>query len=84
MPSGRSLMRHGNTPHIYRKHQIWHRTAGDTNVIERRDTTMANNQKIDNVSIKISVESIQELVVGGSISRLRLEKRLPLRSMPAH
>ena len=45
---------------------------------------MANNQKIDNVSIKISVESIQELVVGGSISRLRLEKRLPLPSMPAY
>ena len=40
--------------------------------------------QIDNVSIKISVESIQELVVGGSIIRLRLEKRLPLPSMPAH
>jgi len=45
---------------------------------------MANNQKIDNVSIKISVESIQELVVGSSISPIRLEKRLPLLSMPAH
>ena len=78
MPSGRSLMRRGKPPHICRKQQIWHRTADDTTGHREGVTTMANNQKIDNVSIKISVESIQELVVGSSISPIRLEKRLPL------
>ena len=80
----RSLMRRGNTPHIYRKQQIWHRTAGDTNVIERRVTTTGDKPRIGHGSLMITVESIQQRVVGSSISPIRLEKRLPLPSMPAH
>jgi hypothetical protein len=55
-----------------------------TPLTERGVETMANNQKIGNGSLMITVEDIQELIVGGSISRLRLQKRLPLPSMPAH
>ena len=85
MPSGRSLMRRSKPAHIYRKHQIWHRTADDTT--GRREgvaTTGEKSRGLDNVSLMIAVEGIQQLVVGSSISPIRLEKRLPLPSMPAH
>ena len=89
MPLGRSLMRRGNTPQpaSYIRGTA---TPGialpmtPTPLTERGVETMANNQKIGNGSLMIAVEGIQELVVGGSISHLRLEKRLPLPSMPAH
>ena len=87
MPSGRSLMRRGNPPQtasIYRNTKSGIALPMTPQVTERSVTTTGNTQKIGHGSLNISVEGIQELVVGGSISRLRLEKRLPLPSMPAH
>ena len=83
MPSGRSLMRHGNTPHIYRKHQIWHRTADDTT--GHREGVARTGEKSRGLGKgSLMPEGMQQLVVGSSISPIRLEKRLPLPSMPAH
>ena len=73
MPSGRSLMRRGKPPHIYRKQQIWHRTADDTTGHrEGVATTGEKSRGLGKGSLMITVEGIQERVVGGLISHLRL------------
>ena len=53
-------------------------------VTERALRRRGNKPRIGNGSLMIAVEGIQQLVVGSSISPIRLEKRLPLPSMPAH
>ena len=78
-------MRHGKLPrYLYKKYHTRHRIAGDTNGHSEGVTTGRKSRGLGNGLLKISVEGIQERIVGSSISPIRLEKRLPLPSMPAH
>jgi hypothetical protein len=60
----------------------WHRTADDTT--GHREGVVTTGEKSRGLGKGSLMEGIQQLVVGSSISPIRLEKRLPLPSMPAH